>query len=398
MTPRRRRLIRAAGLALTALAAAAGVWWHFRAPTPDRLVRDGREAVLRGDWEAASQAADRLEAAGEPDRAHLVRGHAYLRRARQSEAMLNRAIVEYNQIRHDRPDVLAEASLTYGLGFYSLGMLAEAERFLLYVAHARPDDVEARRGLAAIYYDLGAMDRAIHHVERWSELAPGDGQPHRFLGVIRASLAANAEAVRHYREALARDLPPRAREEATVELAGLLVKQTQFAEALALLDGAPFPAGRVPPAAADLRAECLYNLDRRSEAVAGLDQATADRPASPRALRVRAQLHFDADAPEKALPLLQEALRADAHDTACRYQLALVYDRLNRPADAAEQRRQLERSRELLKELSDLSQEANAKPKDAAVRRRLADVCRRLDRPALSEMWQRAADACPPTP
>ena len=367
-------------------------------PTPDRLAHDGREAVLRGDWEAADRVADRLEAAGEPDRAHLVRGHAYLRQARQSDAMLNRAIVEYNQIRHDRPDVLAEASLTYGLGFYSLGMLAEAERFLLYVAQVRPDDVEARRGLAAIYYDLGAMYRAIHHAERWSVLAPDDGQPHRFLGVIRASLAADAEAVRHYREAMARDLPSRAREEAIVELAGLLVKQTQFAEALTLLDGVPFPAGRVPPAAADLRAECLYNLGRGPEAVALLDQLPADRPASPRALRVLAQLHADAGAPEKALPLLEAALRADAHDTACRYQLALVYERLNRPADAAEQRRQLGRSQDLFKQLSDLSQEAAAKPKDAALRRRLADVCRRLDRPALSEMWQRAADACPPTP
>lgn len=397
MTPRRRLVTLAAGLAL-AVGAAAGAWWHLRSPTPDRLTRDGQDAVLRGDWKAADRAADRLDAVGEPDRAHLVRGHAYLRQARQSDAMLNRAIIEYNQIRRDRSDVLAEASLIYGLGFYSLGKLAEAERFLIYVARVRPDDVEARRGLAAIYYDLGAMDRATHHVERWAELAPGDGQPHRFLGVIYASQAADAEAVRHYREALARDLPPRAREEAAVELAGLLVKQTQFAEALALLDATSFPAGRAPPAATDLRAECLYDLGRQSEAAAVLDSAPADRPASPRALRVRALLHADAGAPEKAVPLLEEALRADAHDTACRHQLALAYDRLNRPADAAEQRQQFERSQGLLKELSDLSQEATARPRDAAVRRRLADVCRRLDRPALAEMWQRAADAVPPTP
>jgi tetratricopeptide (TPR) repeat protein len=386
-----RRLTRVAVLILAALAAAAGAWWYLRPPTPERLARDGQEAILRGDWKAALAAADQLDAAGDPDRAHLVRGHSYLRRARQNDAMLNRAIVEYNQIRHDRSDVLAEASLTYGLGFYSLGKLAEAERFLVYVAQVRPDDAEARRGLAAVYYDLGAMDHAARHAQRWAELTPGDGQPHRFLGVIRASQAADADAVRHYRDALARDLPPRAREEAAIELAGLLVKQTQFAEALAVLDAAG-------GAAADLRAECLYNLDRRPEAVAVLDAAPADRPATPRALRVRALLHADAGAPEMAAPLLEEALRADPHDTACRHQLALAYDRLNRPADAAEQRRQLERSQGLLKELTDLSQEAAAKPRDAAVRRRLADVCRRLDRPALAEMWQRAADASPPTP
>jgi len=397
MTPRRRRLALAAGLAL-AVGAAAGAWWHLSSTSPDRLTRDGQEAVLRGDWKAADRAADRLDATGEPDRAHLVRGHAYLRQARQSDAMLNRAIIEYNQIRHDRPDVLAEASLTYGLGFYSLGKLAEAERFLIYVAQVRPADVEARRGLAAIYYDLGAMERAIHHIERWAELAPGDGQPHRFLGVIRASQAADAEAVRHYREALARDLPQPLREEAVVEMAELLVKQTQYAEALALLESTPFRAGRTPQSSADLRAECLYYLNRQPEAVALLDSAPADSPVSPRALRVRAMLHTDAGSPDKAVPLLEDALRADAHDTASRHQLTLAFGRLNRPTDAAEQRRQFERSQGLLKELSDLSQEAVARPRDVAVRRRLADVCRRLNRPALAEMWQRAADAVHPTP
>ncbi|MBX9581026.1 MAG: tetratricopeptide repeat protein, partial [Gemmataceae bacterium] len=117
-------------------------------------------------------------------------------------------------------------------------------------------------------------------------------------------------------------------------------------------------------------------------------------PASPRALRVRALLA--ADAPEKAIPLLEQALRADSHDTPCRYQLAQALDRLGRPADAAEQRQRLERSQALLKELTELSREAADKPKDGAVRRKLAAVCRGLDRPALAEMWQRAADACPP--
>jgi tetratricopeptide (TPR) repeat protein len=384
--PPHRVWVRPALLVLLGLGVAAGVWWSNRPPSPDRLAADGQAAVLRGDWDAAGRAAAALEAAGDPDRAHFVRGHAYLRRARDNPDMLNRAIIEYNQIGHDRPDVLAEASLTFGLGFLSLGKPAEAERLLLYVVQVRPDDPEARRGLAAVAYDLGAMDQAAHHAGRWAELAPADGQPHRFLGVIRAGQGLDAEAAGHYRDALARDLPPHVRREAAVELAEVLVRQSQYADALAVLDAA-FPAGGGP---ADLRAECLYGVGRGPEAAAVLDQA----PASPRALRVRALLL--ADAPEKAAPLLEEALRADPHDVASRYQLAQAYDRLDRPADAAAQRKRLERSQALLKELTELSREAADRPKDGAVRRRLAEVCRDLDRPALAEMWDRAAAACPP--
>ena len=35
---------------------------------------------------------------------------------------------------------------------------------------------------------------------------------------------------------------------------------------------------------------------------------------------------------------------------------------------------------------------------DFLVRRRLVDVCVRLEKPALAEMWLRAAKACPQTP
>jgi predicted Zn-dependent protease len=116
---------------------------------------------------------------------------------------------------------------------------------------------------------------------------------------------------------------------------------------------------------------------------------------TPRALRVRAQIHLDADEAAAAVPLLERALRIDNHDCPCRYQLAMAYEHLGRRAEAAEQRRLLDQSQRGFQELSDLNKEAIRKPNDAGVRRRLAEVCGRLNKPDLAQMWLRAAAACP---
>ena len=88
---------------LAGLVAAGGVW-RYRTTRPAYRLRLGQEAVLRGDWNEAEEQAIRLEASGYPDHACLVRGHSFLRRGRLYEAVL-----EYNAIRHDHEDVLAEA-------------------------------------------------------------------------------------------------------------------------------------------------------------------------------------------------------------------------------------------------------------------------------------------------
>lgn len=379
-----------AGLIVVAAAAAAGAVWYHRAGHADALVAQGRAALLEGDVAEAYRLAERLEFWGCPDHAHLLHGQIHLMRRQ-----LNEAIQEYNRINHDRINVLAEASLIYGLEFYALGRSVEAEKFLLYVVNVRPEEVNARRALAALYYDRGAMGQALPHLEKWGELAPTDGQPQRFMGVIYDSMGADAPAVEHYRAALGLDLTPRMRDEAVVELAEILAKRREYAEALACLDGCPFEAGRAPAAVRELRAECLYALDRRAEALRDLEPALASPAVTPRALRVRAQMHLDANEFEPAVSLLERALRIDSHDCPCRYQLAIAYEHLGRRAEAAEQRRLLAESQRVFQELSDLNQEAIRNPADAGVRRRLAEVCGRLGKPDLGRMWLRAAAACP---
>jgi tetratricopeptide (TPR) repeat protein len=311
---------------------------------------------------------------------------------------LAEAIQEYNAIRHDPPDVIAEASLVYGLGFLSVGKMVEAERFLRCVLDVRPDEVDAHRGLARLHYERGALTHAVKHLEKWSQLVPEDGEPHRWLGLAYEGLGAEVPAVREYRLALGKRLSPRLGEEVVVELAELLVKQREFAEALACLDRRNFEGLREPSLALELRAESLYGVGRGAEAARILDRTLADGPASPRALRVRAQIHAAAGETGDAAALLEKALQIDPHDHASRYQLAQAYQSLGRPKEAAEQLRLLEQTEELLRQLTELNQEASAKPADPRIRLRLAEVCTTLGKPDLAQMWLRAADSCPPEP
>src|ERR1051326_7150090 len=225
--------LRRYGLALLGLCCLAGLIaaagsWRYRVSRPEYRLRQGQEALQRGDLAEAETLVEHLEAAGYPVHAHVLRGQCYLRRGE-----LERAILEYNQIPHEQRELLAEASLIYGLGFLSLGYSAQAEKMLLYVVEVDPDNIDARRGLATLAYDRGSMVEALGHLTKWSELDDLDGQPHRFMGVIYKDQMALVPAAEHYRKALQRRLSPRVREAAVIEWVEVLIQQTEYAEALA---------------------------------------------------------------------------------------------------------------------------------------------------------------------
>src|SRR5579864_4518699 len=92
-------------------AAAGGIAWWYHTTRPDYRLRQGQEALRQGRPDKADRFAQRLEAAGYSDHAHLLRGEAFLR-----ERQFTRAIEEFNQIQ-DRGDLFIEASAIYGLAF-----------------------------------------------------------------------------------------------------------------------------------------------------------------------------------------------------------------------------------------------------------------------------------------
>jgi hypothetical protein len=125
------------------LALAAGWWRH--ASRPGYRLQRGREALQRHDYDAAGAIADCLEAAGEADRAQLLRGESLMRLRRFADAL-----AALNRIR-DTGELRLEAAV---LSARCLLELRQALRAYAWVLSQDPDQVDAYRGLTAIAYDL----------------------------------------------------------------------------------------------------------------------------------------------------------------------------------------------------------------------------------------------------
>src|SRR5262249_14985324 len=286
---KRRRLLFWLLAAAVALGLAGGVaaGWYQEA-RPEQRLRRGQEARRRPDSATAEEMARRLEAAGDADRAHLLR--AAIRLERRDP---NGAVAEFNQV--EATEVRLDAATLYGEWLVRRQVQpTEAERLLRFVLSERPEDLVAHRGLAAIYYDQGAWALAAMHLLRWADLDPRDGRPHRFLGLIYKAMDQPTPALPCYREALRRELSGAVAQEVREELAECLVAKSLYDEALEVLGACGPRAAEVPELIA-LRGECLVGLGgRATEAAALLDRALDGHPSSTELLRARGKL-FAAD-------------------------------------------------------------------------------------------------------
>jgi tetratricopeptide (TPR) repeat protein len=377
-------------LAVACLATAGGGWWYHVTRPAYRWQR-GQEALRDEDWHRVEAIARKLEGSGEADRARLLRGEALYRQRRYADA-----VAELNQVR-DEGDLRLRAAMIQGKCFLRLNLLRQGHLVFSFVVDQQPDNADAHRGLAALYYDLGDLNRAVSHLEQVARLVPDDGRPYRQIGLIDKDLAQNADAVAAYRKALGRELNPTVREEVRLELAEVLVKQLDYQAALEVLDR-PAPDTLESVRAMGLRAECLSGLSRADEARDVLDRALQRDPSDGLLLRLRGQMYLSDGQPEQAAALLEKAVALDPQDDLSRYQLALAYSRMNREKDAAEQQERVKEIRDRLELLTRLSKEAMDRPWEADVRLRLAEVCQQSGRANLAQMWRRAAEACSASP
>ncbi len=359
--------------------AAAAIAHHLliESQAPERLFRWGLEGFEAGQLDPVVVAADALRGApGFEPHVHLLEGMVALRTGQLVEA-----IQEFGHAK-DHPQLAGQAYALSGEALYRLRRFRDAERILNQALAIDPQQLHARRYLAMLYCDLGAMTLAEQHLLAVAEAAPADPRPHRLLGLIHKDYELYQRAVDDYRQSLARN-PHQPDEEAIrLELAECLVKLRHFDEALAEVSSCPSSGRRLA-----IEAECRYGQGDRAAASRLVEEALRLAPRHLDALLLKASLQLDAGDARGAIRTLEEA--RTYHPTAyrVRYKLTQAYQRAGRHEDAQREAQATKEYRDLITRFADLHQEAIARPDDLEVRYQLGVTAQRLGRPDLAEAW-----------
>jgi tetratricopeptide (TPR) repeat protein len=364
---------------------ASMVWWWYTS-RPDYRLQQARSAVVRGDTKVAERQALLFEAGADRDRAHLLRAHLFVH-----EKYYAKALQHLNQVR-DQGALRLEAAAMTGRCLVELGETYQAERAYRFLLRKDPDHADAHRGLAAVYFDQGALPQAIQHCQEWARLQPTDGKPHRFMGFIYRDLEKYEQAILSFREALARDLSRDVHEEVRLEMAESLIKRGHFQAALDALAQSQPPAEGLAKKLT-LSAEAARGLGQSARAKALVDDALRlDRDHVP-GLRLAGALFLESKEFDKAVYVLEHAVRRDPHDFTARHRLSQAYVGLGRLDAAREQQTKMKESQTLLSELNRLGQRLMNDPRDAHTHARLAEVFDKLSRPADAARSRRNAQA-----
>lgn len=349
---------------------------------PAPLVDAGLAAVGRGDHAAARRAMRDLRTAGATDASFVVQAAILVAKGHPIPALdvlPQTAVADW--LEAPRRLVAATAS-------QQLGRHRDVEALLAPLVAVNPDMVDAHRLLAVSFYDVGAVQEAVHHLRETARLAPDDPRPHRLLGLMHSDYELFAEAIPCYEESLRRDPHQPDREDILLELATCLIRQLRPADALDVLSTAA--AGvRVDLA----RAECLLALGRREEARRLVQSAVAAEPDNRAALVLEGSILLEDGDAEAAVIPLERAVAVDPHDYLATLSLARALAQLGRENEATATRARADEIRSLRSTFAELHREAWERPHDSEVRQRLADTAARLGREDLERVWREAAAA-----
>lgn len=376
-----RRWIVAAGLA------AAASLLFFRpspAPSSEKLFRQALDSLNSGRSDGVTAAFRLLKADKEYWR-HLAVLDAvlFLRGGKPEEALRRLSPIPLD------PEV-RELSLLYaGEALYTLSRLAESQQILQVLRQEYPDNLNARRWLGAIYYDLGAYDAATVEMKAIAKGAPQDYRPHHLLGIMYQDFESDDEAIQHFRLALDRNPPVEKKARISAELAAVLIRNRQYQEAIQILESLPDSVETHV-----LSARSFWNQGNRKRAEEFLKQAESAGSLGADGMQLKADMLADAGKLSESIAILQELLKQFPDRNESRYQLAMACQQDGKLEEGRQQLAIWEHRRDMANELQALNLTAVSDPYDAEVRDRLADLCQELGRDRLAEMWRRAAESC----
>ena len=359
-------------------------------PTVDELLQRGRNAIKVEDWESVREIKNKLAK----------------RKAAQIETQFLEANLYMNVLNYDavmqRVGVIAsdkrireDCMMLAVHCFTAIQDMPSAMRTLEEIAAEFPDNVDTHRLLIANYYDFGALQQAMRHSERVSELAPEDPRPDRLMGLISKDFEKNELAITHYLESLQRaetDLTFDQVDEIRTELAEVYIRLRKYQEAKKQLEQLSADAApSVQATAFAYRAECAMALGDFVEAEQLVRQCIRMDPTLPDGQRILGLLAMQTGKPEDAKQALENAARLDPGNDRVFFQLSNVLRQLGQTdaADAAYNKHQQIKTLKL--EYIELNVQAAQQTDNASVRVRIASIAEQLGDYQAAVSWYRGA-------
>lgn len=278
------------------------------------------------------------------------------------------------------------AALLGGEALMGMGQPLQAEPLFMEAVRENPNSLTANRWLSVIYYDLGAVDQARFFLTRVAELDPSDYRPDRLLGLMNKDYEVYDDAVKHYKRSLARNPTQRPREEVLLELVECQIRLRDYQGALSSLElAAPSIDRNV------FRAECLYNTGKQAEALKLLDDALSQKPDHLQALLIRGDAALVEKDSAKAIACLKKAAELNPYEFSARFKYAQALSLAGDEQAAASERTKAEELKQTRQLFAQLHERAFAEPFNAAIRRELAEVAKKMGREDLAPVWINAA-------
>lgn len=347
------------------------------------------------------QAAIRMLDSGERDSrqleaafAHLQKHGKYERHLAVADAVLFLRSGKYQEAIErlatvPKGSAVREDALRYaGETLYHMDRKGDAEQVFRTLKAEFPDNTDASRWLGVIYYDLGAYDPAIAELETVISREPENFVPHQILGVMHTEFEAFEDAIKHFRNALERKPPDKPRNEIQLELARSLISNRQQAEAVKLLSALPESVERL-----QLEARCAYAQGQASETSALLERAEALGSLDEDGRELKAEVALNKGDAKEGIRILEELLKSRPARQSARYKLALALQQAGEKERGQELLDDWKARKSLTDEMIQLNLKAVAEPANADVRDQLAEICHKLGREDLAEMWSKAAAA-----
>jgi tetratricopeptide (TPR) repeat protein len=292
----------------------------------------------------------------------------------------------------EHPDVEVESRVLAGEAAYQLGAQGNAKLFWEDALARDPECVAAHQWLGVLYYDLGAMDEALLHLQAVSELSPTDHRPDRLMGLINRDYERPGVAIPHYLESLKRAPNQIGVESLWLELAECQIKQREFDAAMKSLGNCSETAWRNR-----LTARCLMNLGSLDDARLLAEKVLRAEPQGLEALKLNAEISLLDGNVERAAEFFKLGVEASPFDYNARTQLAQVLGRLGRDDEAAVHTQRAEELQVIWQRFSELHIEAINRPTDAEVRYEMGTLAKQLGKPELAATWFKAALAIDPS-